>query len=144
MFLSGEYEHGCRLDEMDEARQDLTRLIYKRGVDNQAAICARRVTSRWKNKRSRWAVYSFTCKVLFCTTRFTRADEEARNVSQASVPYAPLYDHPTFLSALAHFRNAERRSFEATDLFIRGAKRVIYNVSLFDDEVTTDDAPAAL
>ena len=73
-------------------------------------------------------------------SRFTLADEEARNVSRASVPYAPLYGNPTFLSALAHFRNAEHRSLEATDLFNRGAERVIHNVSLFEDEVTTGPA----
>ena len=96
-----------------------------------------------ENKRPRRSVCLFTCKVLLCFSRFTLAEEEARNVSRASVPYAPLYDHLTFLSALAHFRDAERRSLEATDLFTRGAERVVHNISLFEDEVRTDTVPAA-
>ena len=58
---------------------------------------------------------------------------------RATVPYPPLYRSPTFTNALEHFRDAERRSLEATDLFQRGAERVVLNSGLFDSRRSSTD-----
>ena len=84
--------------------------------------------------------------VRVCVRTFTLADDEAPPIPRATVPYPPLYQNPPFLAALGHFREAERRSTDATDLFQRGADRVVHNTGLFDSRRSSiqDDRPVDL
>ena len=59
-------------------------------------------------------------------------DDEHREVSPATVPYPPLYSETPYLSALRFWREGERRSVDASDLFQRGAEQVVHNTELYE------------
>ena len=77
------------------------------------------------------------CETLFGVNvrvlRFSLADEdEQRPVSHATVHYPPLSQGSPYLSALRFWREGERRSVDASDLFQRGADQVVHNAGLYD------------
>ena len=59
-------------------------------------------------------------------------DDEQRPVSHATVHYPPLQQGSPYLSALRFWREGERRSVDASDLFQRGADQVVHNAGLYD------------
>ena len=77
------------------------------------------------------------CETLFVENvrvlRFSLADEdESRPVTHATVHYPPLSQGSPYLSALRFWRDGERRSVDASDLFQRGADHVVHNAGLYD------------
>ena len=99
---------------------------------------ASRVTSHERVKRGGNArLGSFCLKHLFVVNvrvmRFSLADEdEPRPVTHATVHYPPLSQGSPYLSALRFWREGERRSVDASDLFQRGADQVVHNAGLYD------------
>ena len=59
-------------------------------------------------------------------------DNEQRLVSHATVPYSPLYRNSPYFTALRLWREGERRSVDASDLFQRGADQVVHNAGFYD------------
>ena len=108
---------------------------------------ASRVTSLEQVKRGKnvesGSSFVITFSVFEVRTFFSLADDERQSISRATVRYPPLYRNPPFLAALGHFREAERRSIDATDLFQRGADRVVHNAGLYDSRrsSTQEDRP---
>ena len=59
-------------------------------------------------------------------------DDEQCSVSHATVPYPPLFRDSPYVSALRFWREGERRSVDASDLFQRGAEQVVHNAALYE------------
>ena len=82
------------------------------------------------------------CKVHSCCHVSTLANDEARPIFRATVPYAPLHRNSSFIAAFERFRSSERKSLETVGLFQRGVEHVVQSALFFESWRSSEDRAA--